>query len=206
MQIIHIAPGVAIATPNVFALPAWAPDIDAIIEVEVKRIPQGVAAHAAGIDLPHAATAVAVAHANAAVDAHAAHAHALISQGLGAGVTIAVGWDNVAPTQLEDAGAAALHTFPGGGATGIQDFTVPAHVVGAQPDNHTGAQVLAAVDDHAVADVAASLADHEGVDPDIGAVVATRDTVRTLHLDTSTQIDDIIILTYHELGSRIAVA
>ncbi len=202
---IQWVPGV-VATPAIFAIPVTAPDIDAVIEAEVKRIPQSVGAHGAGVALAHAATAVAVAHANCAVDAHAAHAHALDSLGINGAVTVAIGWDNVAPTQLEDAGGVATHTFPGGGATGIQNFTVPAHVVNPQPDDHPGADVLASVDDHAVADVALALADHGGVDPDIGAIVAVRDTARTIHLDTSTQIDDILILTYHEVGSRIAVA
>lgn len=206
MRIIHWVPGV-VATPAVFAIPVTAPDIDVVVEAEVKRVPQGVGAHAAGADLAHAATAVAVAHANAAVDAHAVHAHDLDSLGINGAVTVALGWDATGPiSQLEDDGAIGTHTFPGGGATGIQDFTVPAHVVNPQPDDHTGVDILAAVDDHAMADVALALADHPGVDPDIGLVVPTRVTARTISLDTSTQVDDILILTYHEVGSRIAVA
>jgi len=206
MRIEHWVPGV-VATPAAFAIPVTAPDIYLTVEAEIKRIPQVVGAHAAGaVDLAHAATAVAVAHVNAAVDAHAVHAHALISQGLGGAVTIALGWDGAAPAQMEDGGAAALHTFPGGGATGVQDFTVPAHVVNPQPDNHAGADILAAVDDHAVADVAAAIADHAGVDPDIGAIVVARVTKRTISLDTNLQIHDILILTYHEVGSRVSVA
>ena len=206
MRIEHWVPGV-VATPAAFAIPVTAPDIYLVVEAEVKRVPQSIGAHAAGVvDLAHAATAVAVAHANAAVNAHADHAHDISAEGLGAGVTVAIGWDAIPPNQLEDAGAVGTHTLPAAAATGVLDFTVPAHVVGAQPDNHTGAQVLAAVDDHAVADVAAALADHGGVDPDIGAIVVTRVTKRTISLDTNLQIHDILILTYHEVGSRVSVA
>jgi hypothetical protein len=52
----------------------------------------------------------------------AAHAHAFISQGMAAPPTVPMGWD-VAFTQLTDAGAAALHTFAGGAATGVQNAT-----------------------------------------------------------------------------------
>lgn len=206
MQIIHWVPGV-VATPAVFAIPVTAPDIDAVIEASVKRVPQSVGAHAGAADLVHTDTGVVVTHANCAVDAHADHAHELRVEGTNAGIAPALGWDAIAPiAQLEDAGAISTHTLAGGLATGIQDFTVPAHTVNPQPDPHTGADILASVENHTEAEIAAVIADHAGVDPDIGAIVVVKDTARTIHLDTSTQIDDILVLTYHEVGSRIAVA
>lgn len=207
MQIIHWVPGI-VATPTVFALPAWAPDIDAISGVVVLRMPQAIGAHVEVGDLAHTDTGVPIpVHAGCTVNAHAAHAHALNSMGLGAGIAPAIGWDNgAAPTQLEDAGAVSTHTLAGGLATGIQDFTIPAHVMGAQSNDHAAADILAAVDDHTQAEIAAVLDDHAAVDPDIGAVVATRQTARTLFLDTNTQIHDIVILAYHEVGARVAVS
>jgi len=49
----------------------------------------------------------------------AAHAHDLKSQGLGGAVTNALGLP-AGLNAIEDAGAAAIHTVVGGGATGIQ--------------------------------------------------------------------------------------
>lgn len=206
MKRIDWVPGV-VATPNVFNIPASAPDIDTVIEVLVTRVPQAVAAHVAAGPLAHAATAVAVAHAGCAVDAHADHGHDFATLGINAGLPLAIGWDAIAPpTQMEDAGPAALHTLAGGGGTGIQDATIAAHAVNPQPNNHTGADILASFDDHAQADVATALADHGGVDPDIGAVVVTRQTARSIFLDTSIEIHDIVTLSYHEVGARILVA
>ena len=72
----------------------------------------------------------------AAILDHPVHAHDLISQGLGGAVGVTIGYDAIAPTQLEDGGAAALHTWPGGGATGVQDFAAMAHAVGGAPVVH----------------------------------------------------------------------
>jgi len=205
MQIVQFVPG-AIATPNPITLPVTAPDIDAVVGAEIERLPSALSAHAAGAaPVAHAATAAPVVHAGADVDPHADHAHDLISQGVGGAVGVALGWDAVAPiTQLEDAGAVAAHTLAGGGATGVQDQNIPAHVV-TQPNNHLPADIVAAVDDHPAADIAAGLADHVGADP-VVAAVPTRLTTRTFSLDVNTLVGDILTLAYLEVGERIAVS
>jgi hypothetical protein len=48
------------------------------------------------------------------------HAHDLITQGVGGAVGAAIGL-SAALNSLEDVGAAALHTVPGAGATGVQN-------------------------------------------------------------------------------------
>jgi len=205
MQIIQFIPG-AIATPNPITLPASAPDIDAVVLAEIERLPSALGAHTAGAaPVAHAATAVPVVHAGADVAAHADHAHDLISQGVAGAVGIALGWDAVAPiAQLEDAGAAALHTLAGGGATGVQDEAIPAHGV-TQPDNHLPAAIVAAVDDHPTADIALALADHVGADP-VVAAVPTRLTTRTFSLDVNTLVGDLLTINYLEVGERVLVS
>lgn len=205
MQIVQFVPG-AIASPNPITLPTTAPGIDAVVGAEITRLPSALGAHAAGAaPVAHVATAAPVVHAGADVADHADHAHDLISQGVGGAVGVAIGWDAVAPiTQLEDAGAAALHTLAGGGATGVQDQAIPAHVV-TQPNNHLAADIVASVDDHPAADIAAGLADHVGADP-VVAATPTRLTARTISLNVNTLVGDILTLAYLEVGERIAVS
>ena len=207
MEVVQYIPGPIGAAPAVHTLPATAPDIDAVVSAEITRIPGALSAHAAGAaPLAHAATAVPVVHAGAAVADHAAHAHDLISQGVAGAVGVAIGWDAVAPiTQLEDAGAAAPHTLAGGGATGVQDFAIPAHGV-TQPNDHLPAAIVAAVDDHAPADVALGLADHIGANPVVAVPTVVKLTRRTFTLDVATLVGDLLTMDYHAVGERVAVS
>jgi len=118
---------------------------------------------------------------------------------------VPLGFDAIPLTQLEDAGAAALHTFAGGGATGVQDETIPAHVV-TQPNDHPAADIAAALI-HNAADIAASLIDHanSGVTPAVAAV-PTRVSTRIITLDVATQLGDLLTLAYLEVGARVPVS
>jgi len=202
MKRIRWVPGNIVAGVNI-TIPVAAPGIDTVVGAEIVRLPtNNVLAHAASlVDTAHAPGAD-VTHANMAVDPHADHPHDLVSLGTTAPPTVPLGND-APPTQLEDAGAAAPHTFAGGGATGIQDYVTPAHVV-TQPDDHPGADIAAALADHAVA---ASLIDHalSGVDP-VVAAVPTRVDSRTITLDVDTLLGDLLSLDYFEVGERVAVA
>jgi len=205
MRRIRFVPGVAGIGVNI-PLPATAPDIDAVIAAEITRIPGAfVVAHGgSAVPLPHA-DGVAVAHANLAVADHAAHAHGVISQGTTFAPVVPIGWDAIPPTQLEDTGAAALHTFAGGGATGVQDFAIPAHGV-TQPDDHAPAGIAAALI-HNAADIAAALIDHatSGVTPAVAAIPARVDK-RTITLSAATELGDLLTLAYHEVGERVLVS
>lgn len=202
MRRIRWVPGNIVAGVNI-TIPVAAPGIDAVVGAEIVRLPtNNVLAHAASlVDTAHGAGAVVI-HANADVNPHADHAHDLVSQGTAAPPTVPLGND-VPPTQLEDTGAVGAHTFAGGGATGIQDYVTPAHVV-TQPDDHPGADIAAALADHAVA---ASLIAHAltGVDP-VVAAMPTRVDSRTISLDVDTELGDLLSLDYYEVGERVAVA
>jgi hypothetical protein len=100
MNRVLFVPG-AIGSGNPITLPADAPDIDVVVSARIWRLPTAVAAHA----------------------------HDLISQGLAGPVANVLGLDATFSI-LQDAGGVALHTVPGGGATGIQDTPV---LVGADP-------------------------------------------------------------------------
>lgn len=96
----------AVATPGTITTPADTPDIDTVVSAQVIRAPSAVA-----------------------IADHAVHAHDLVSQGLGGVVTNALGLP-VGLNVLNDAGAAALHTVPGAGTTGVQNIAAAqAHVV-----------------------------------------------------------------------------
>ncbi len=202
MRRIRFVPGAAGIGVNI-TLPASAPDIEAVYEAEITRIPGAftVAHTGSAVPLPHA-DGVDVVHAALAVADHADHSHDIISQGTGIAPGIAIGWDNVVPTQLEDAGAAALHTFAGGGATGIQDAVIAAHGV-TQPDDHAPADIAAALI-HNAADVAAALIDHatSGVTPAMAANPVKVDK-RTITLSAATELGDLLTLAYHEVGERV---
>jgi hypothetical protein len=100
MKRVLFVPGV-VATPAPITLPADAPDIDVVVSAEIERIPAAIAAHG----------------------------HDLVSQGLGGAVANALGLP-AGLNVLNDAGAAALHTVPKGGATGVQNSTA---LTGATP-------------------------------------------------------------------------
>ena len=205
MRIIRFVPG-AVAPATNITIPTYAPDIGAVVGAEITRIPASfVLAHGpSAVPCPHADGAPVV-HAGLAVANHADHAHDLISQGTGAPPTVPLGFDAIPLTQLEDAGAAALHTFAGGGATGVQDETIPAHVV-TQPNDHPAADIAAALI-HNAADIAASLIDHanSGVTPAVAAV-PTRVSTRIITLDVATQLGDLLTLAYLEVGARVPVS
>ncbi len=205
MEIVQFIPGVVVS-PNAITLPAGAPDIEAVVEVVIARVQSALGAHVgAGVDPPHATTAVAVAHAGAAVAQHAAHAHDLASVGVGAPPAVALGWDAVpATTELQDAGAAALHTFTANNITGCMEEDMDAHVP-TQPNDHPAADIVAAIDDHAAADIVAALAAHVAADIEV-AMTATRISPTTFSLNLDTQVADVVILTYHEAGDRVLVA
>lgn len=207
METIHYIPG-NIGGLADHTIPATAPDIGSVVSAEITRLPGVLGAHAAGVELAHVPTVTAVGHAYAGadVDAHADHAHDLISLGVNGAVAIAIGWDAVpAANQLEDAGAAALHTLAGGLATGIQDTVIPAHGV-TQPDDHPAVDILAAVDDHPGANVALGLANHLGADPVVASGAVVRLTPRTFTLANPTELGDLLTLNYHAVGERVAVA
>ncbi len=206
MEVVQYIPG-PIGGGATHTLPLSAPDIGVVVSAEITRLPGALSPHAAGAaPLAHAATAVPVVHAGAAVADHADHAHDLISQGTTAPPTIPIGWDAVpAIAQLEDQGAAALHTFAGGGATGIQDYVMPPHGV-TQPNDHPAADIVAAVDDHAPADVALALADHIGANPVAAAGAVVKLTPRTFTIANPTLVGDLLTLVYHAVGERVAVA
>ena len=205
MRRIRFVPGAAGIGVNI-TIPDSAPDIEEVYEAEITRIPAAftVAHGGSAVPLPHA-DGVAVAHANLAVADHAAHAHDIISQGTTIAPVVPIGWDAIPPTVLEDAGAAAPHTFAGGGATGIQDAVIAAHGV-TQPDDHAPAGIAAALI-HNAADIAAALIDHatSGVTPAVAAV-PTRVDKRTITLSAATELGDLLTLAYHEVGERVLVS
>lgn len=203
MEIVQFIPGVVVS-PNAITLPTGAPDIEAVVEVVIARVQSALGAHAAGaVPVAHANSGVAVTHAGAAVGPHDAHAHDLVSQGTGGAPAIPIGWDNVVPTQLEDQGAAALHTFTADNVTGCVNADISAHTV-TQPTAHPAADIVAALNPHA-AGFAGALADHVAADIEV-AMTATRISPRTFSLNLDTEVADVVILTYHEAGDRVLVA
>ena len=207
MKTIRVIPGHVIS-PAVIAIPTGAPLIDRVISAEITRIVDTITlAHGATANvIPHADGAV-VSHANMAVAAHAAHMHDIITMGAGGAPPIPIGWDAVAPpTVLQDFGVVATHTLAGGGATGIQNGALSAHGV-TQPDDHTPAETIAALADHTGALVAATLINHAAaaVTP-VVAANPTRDTARTFHLNVDTELGDLLVLSYVEVGERTLVA
>ncbi len=208
MRTIEFIPG-NVVTPNAITIPTTVPDIETVVSAVIQRLPLAVAAHAdSGTPAVHTDTGTDPGHANLAVDAHADHAHDFAWIGLGGAVGAALGYDAIAPSQIEDAGAVGAHVLAGGLGTGIQDFTMPVHVVNPQPDNHLAAAIVAAVDDHTQAEIAAALADHLGGDPIVagGPYTVTRLSARTISLDTTTLEGDLLTLDYLEVGERMLVS
>ncbi len=208
MRTIEFIPG-NIVTPNAITIPTTVPDIETVVSAVIQRLPLAVAAHSnSAVPAAHTDTGTDPAHAALAVDAHADHAHDFATIGLGVGVGVALGFDAIAATQVEDAGGVALHILAGGLGTGIQDFTMPVHVVNPQPNDHAAADIAAAVDDHTQAEIAAALADHLGGDPIVagGPYTVTRLTTRTISLDTTTLEGDLLTLDYLEVGERVLVS
>lgn len=203
MEIVQFIPGVVVS-PNALTLPTAAPDIEAVIEVVIARVQSALGAHAAGAAaVAHGTTGVAVTHADPVVAQHDAHAHDLVSQGTGVAPGDAIGWDAIAPTALQDNNAAAAHTFTANNVTGCKNQNMSAHVVD-QPAAHPAADIVAAINPHA-AGFAGALADHVAADIEV-AMTAIRISPRTFSLNLDTEAADIVILTYHEIGSRVAVA
>src|SRR3990170_1416687 len=137
MAVLTWVPG-AVVSPNPINLPTGSPPIDRVVAASITRM-------RAGLGIPNHAQADVV----AALADHAVHAHDLVSQGLGGPVANALGLP-AGLNVLNDAGAAALHTVPGAGATGVQNnAAAQAHAAGAAAVAHgalTGADpVVAAV-------------------------------------------------------------
>ena len=202
MKIIQYVPG-AIGGGATHTLPATAPDIETIVSGEIERLASALSAHAAGAAaVAHAAGAV-VAHAGTAVAQHADHAHDFISIGVGGAVGVALGLDAVGPpTELEDGGAAAPHAFAGGGASGVQNTLLSAHVP-TQPNDHPAADIVGGVIDHPPADIAGAVANHVGADPVAATGVITRLTTRTFSMVNPTVAGDLLTLNYLEVGEQV---
>ncbi len=110
MKRVLFVPGVVVS-PAAITLPADAPDIDAVVSAEIERLPAS----------------------------QAAHAHDFKSQGLGGAVANNLGLP-AGLNVINDSGAAAVHTVPGGGATGVQNsvtLTGASPVVAATPTKLT---------------------------------------------------------------------
>lgn len=190
MKIIKWVPG-AIGTPNPITIPAAAPDIFAVLEARITRLPNALGV--ATDHLPAAIVAALADHAQAAIVAalanHAVHAHALISQGTGiapAGGAFGLG---AGLNALEDGAAAAPHTAPGGGATGVQNNAA------AQAHGNGVAAVV-----HGAG--AAPLVHGAAANP-VVAAVPTLVTARTISLDVNTLVGDMLTLAYLEVGERV---
>jgi len=167
MQIVQFVPG-AIVTPNPITLPASAPDIDVVVSAQIVRLPAGLADH-------DPADIV------AAIAAHAVHAHDMQSTGQAGAPTQALG-TNAGIDELQDDGAAAVHTIPGGVAgLGIQDDGAAVHAGSAVPVAHAGGNPVV-------------------------AAVPTRLTTRTISLNVDTLVGDVLSLDYIEVGERVLVS
>ncbi len=205
MKTIQYVPG-AIGGGATHTLPATAPDIETIVSGEIERLPAALSAHGAGAAPVAHAAGVAVTHAGADVAQHTDHNHDLISQGVAGAVGVALGFDAVAPpTEVEDAGAAALHTLAGGAATGIQNTLLSAHVP-TQPNDHPAADIVVGVIDHPPADIAGAVADHVGADPVSATGAITRLTTRTFSMVNQTLAGDLLTLDYLEVGEQVLVS
>lgn len=205
MRRIRFVPGVAGIGVQI-TIPDTAPDIGSVVAAEITRPYDAftVAHGGSGAPLVHA-DGVVVPHTGLAVADHADHSHDIDSTGTGIAPVIPLGWDNVVPTQLEDFGAVALHTWAGGGATGIQDTVIAAHAV-TPNDDHEPADIAAALI-HNAADIAAALLDHvtSGVTPAVGVIPAAV-TSRIITLDAATELGDLLTLAYNEVGERVLVS
>jgi len=168
MQRIAFVPG-AVVSPAAITIPVPCPDIDLVVAAIITRLPAGVA-------VPN--------HLAADIQASAPpanHAHNLVTQGVGGAPANAIGL-NAGLNALEDAAAAALHTVPGAGATGVQNQV---HAYGAGVPTVHGANT--------------------GGNPSVAAV-PTRLTSRTISLNVNTALGDILTLDYIEVGARVPVS
>jgi len=165
MKRVTYVPGAILAGAN-HTLPAGSPAIRSVVGAQIQRLPASLADHP-GADI-----------AGALAD-HAVHAHDLITQGTGAPPAGgAIGLDATL-TALEDAAIAALHTVPGGGATGVQNnAAAQTHTAGAAPVTHTGGNPVV-------------------------AAVATRVNATQFTLDVDTLVGDLLTLIYNEEGEFI---
>jgi len=165
---IQYIPG-AIGAGNNHTLPSGSPQLLEVVSSEITRLPVGIN------NLGNHTQAQIV----AALADHAVHAHALGSQGLGGGVAVALGMP-AGLNSLEDAGAAAPHTIPGGGATGVQNnAAAQAHAAGAAPVTHAAA-----------------------ANP-VVASVPTRVSNTQFTLDVNTILGDLLTLVFLEGGEKV---
>ena len=241
MEIVTLIPGATTAGDDI-ALPAGAPDIDAVVAASIERLPTALANHGAAAIVAaliahpaadvrdaladHAAADIlgAVANHSAALLAasvadhtqtnvvnaiadHAVHAHeieiALVAVGDTYGA-VAGGTAHIV--------AGAVNLIPGAGATGIQNYTTPAHAVGVGPMVHGGAADLAhvaggnpaahGVGINPMAHAAGAAVAHVAADP-AQAADPTRVNTRDFELDVDTLLGDALTLYYLGVGERV---
>ncbi len=205
MKEIRWIPG-AVAPNTDINIPAAAPDVETVLAAEITRLIDSLTiVHAASITAIAHADGADVTHTGFAVDAHATHAHDLISQGQAAPVAVVIGFTFPPdpPIQIEDEGAAALHTLPAAAATGIDDATIAAHVI-TQPVDHPAADIAAALAAH---NVAVALIDHatSGVTVNVPATPA-RISTRIIQVNVACVLGDMLTLRYLEVGERVLVS
>jgi len=208
MKTIRFIPG-HVVQPAEITIPTGAPLIDRVVSAEITRIADTITlAHGdSGAPVDHN-DGVVVGHTGFAIADHDPHIHDIITFGaVGAPAGGVFGLDAVpVAAELQDSGALGTHSFAGGGATGIQDGALSAHAV-TQPTQHEAADVVLGLHDHPSADIAAALNNHAaaGVTP-VVAATPVRDTARTFHLNVDTELGDLLILSYVEVGERALVA
>jgi len=209
MKEIRWVPGPVAPNTNI-TIPTSAPDIEAVVLAEIARIPATfVVAHGASVtDVAHADGATPPPHAGMVVDNHTVtqpDAHTLLPDtAVGAPVTNVLGED--AGGDMETARGAVLP----GLATCIDahaNMAIDAHVVSAQPNDHTQAAIVAALAVHADADIAAALINHLTTGASIiTAATPTRMTTRIIQLGVATVLGDLLSLRYVEVGERMLVS
>lgn len=245
MEIVSLIPG-ATTAGDAITITAGSPDIEAVVEAEIERLPVALADHAPaaivaalanhpGADVrdaladhpavdvldalaDHSAVLLAACFANhtqaQVIDAiadHAVHAHDLEVE---AGASVeAFGATGAGVANLVSASG---QTIPGGvAATGVQNYTTPAHAAGANPLVHAGAADLAhaeganpvahAAGAAAMAHAAGVAVAHAAASP-VVAATPTRVSTRTITLNVNTLLGDVLTLFYLAVGERVLVS
>jgi len=197
MRRIRFVPG-NIAFGNPITIPDTAPDIEEVYEAEITRILDSVVvAHGAGANIAHA-EGLPVGHAGMALDPHAItqpnpHTMSATSPPIpGGAVTMPDGgqMEVVGGPFVDDGNTMDAHA---GMAVAIHAIT--------QPDPHPAVDIVAALANHAVA---AGLINHAASGVTVAqAASPTRVDRRTITLDVTTNLGDLLTLAYHEVGERI---
>ncbi|MBA7646384.1 hypothetical protein ES703_54146 [subsurface metagenome] len=190
-------------------LPATAPDIETVISAEISRLASALDAHAVGATpMAHDDGVNPVAHANTAIADHT------LTQPDQHSLTPDVAKGGAISNALAEDGAGALETARGAVVPGLAtcidahaNAALDAHVVSAQPNDHTQAAIVAALADHPVGDIADALIDHATTGGTIiVAATPTRMTTRIIQLNVATELGDLLSLRYLEVGERILVS